>query len=40
MRANSSPGSVEIIEKAIENNVHIRQQLLWVSKSFVCDLNL
>ena len=33
MRANSSFGFVESSKKAIENNVHIRQQLLWVTKS-------
>ena len=35
MRVNSSIGLVEVSKKAIENNLHIRQQLLWASKSFL-----
>ena len=35
MRANRSPGFVEINKKAIENNLHIKQELLWVSKSYI-----
>ena len=35
MRANSSLRFVEINKQATENNLDIRQQLLWVNKYFL-----